>query len=294
MAGTAYVVLAHKNPAQVGRLVGALNPSPVYLHVDRRTPGRLASAIASEAGAAGLVATLPRFPTPWASWNLVVAALTGLDRAVRDGADHVVCMSGQDYVLAGPHEIDAFLAGFQDCSFLPSTPVPTPILGADGGMSRFRYWHVPLGGKKVRLPLRRGVPRGLEPYWHQAQWCLASGLAEEIVAAWRRDPQLTRYFRRVWIPDETFVGTLAHRLGSSSIMDENLWYVRWSPGASHPDVLDETDLPDLLRATVVGSDVGGSSRRKLFARKFDVGADTTVLDRLDDHLTAGVAGGNDG
>jgi hypothetical protein len=53
----AFVVLAHKDPAQVQRLVDRLRPHPVLLHVDA------AADLAPIAGAAAL----PRHRSGWAS-----------------------------------------------------------------------------------------------------------------------------------------------------------------------------------------------------------------------------------
>lgn len=281
MVGTAYVLSTHKGPAQVGRLVAALQPAPVYLHVDLATPRKVASSICAAAAAAASVEFVPRVRTGWASWGQVVAAVRGAEMAARDGAAHVVHMTGQDYPLRSSADIDTFLAGFPGQSFIAWSPVPSPILGADGGVGRFREWHLPIRGKRAHIPVRRSIPAGLTPHWNQAQWCISSSLALQLASDLRERPDLVRYFRRVWMPDESFVATMAYSHRAESVINENLWFVRWPADSSHPDVLGAADVDELRIASARGSEMGGASRVKLFARKFDIEGDQHVLDLLD-------------
>lgn len=201
--------------------------------------------------------------------------------AASDGATHVVHMTGQDYPLRSTADIDVFLSAFSGQSFIAWSPVPSPILGPDGGVGRFREWHLPIRGKRVHVPVRRTIPAGLTPHWNQAQWCISSSLALQLASDLRERPDLVRYFRRVWMPDESFVATMAYSHRAESAINENLWYVRWPADSSHPDVLGARDIDELQRASEQGSGMGGASRVKLFARKFNIDGDSHVFDLLD-------------
>lgn len=283
VSGTAFVVLAHKGPEQVARLVSALSPSTVYLHVDRRTPPDMAAAILDRSTAVGDVRAIPRVRSGWASWGQVVAALRGVELALEGGARHVVHLTGQDYPLRSVADVDAFLGAHVGSSFVASAPIPTPILGPDGGIARFNDWHIPVRGRRVHVPLRRKPPPGLRPYWNQAQWCLAAPLGRRLVECLRHGADLTSYFKRTWMPDESFVATMAQLIDPGSVINENLWHVRWEDRSSHPAVLRCHDVEELALASYVGGEVGGASRVKLFARKFDRHVDNHVLCLLDEH-----------
>ena len=100
-------------------------------------------------------------------------------------------------------------------------------------------------------------------------------------------PDVVRFYRRAWTPDEMFIHTaLLNSATSCDIVNENLWFVRWTPNAKHPKVLTAADAPALLEAGGRASDAGGESRAKLFARKFDADTDAAILDVLDQRLVA--------
>ena len=86
------------------------------------------------------------------------------------------------------------------------------------------------------------------------------------------NPQVVRFFRHVFVPDEIFFQTI---LMNSPLHDEiendNLRYVEWSREPA-PAVLGVDDLDAML------------SSGKLFARKFDPTVDDAVLAELDRRL----------
>ena len=63
-----------------------------------------------------------------------------------------------------------------------------------------------------RLGLRRAIPEGLRIMIGSQWWCLRRGTAEAILDFLRRRPDVTRFFRTTWIPDETFFQTLVWHL----------------------------------------------------------------------------------
>jgi hypothetical protein len=258
----------------------------VFLHVDQRTAPAVAEEIISRCESVGNVTLLARVNTPWACWNLVAVALSGATQAVKAGCDHVVSMTGQDYPLRSSAYIDDFLSDFRDRSFLPVAPIPTPILGPDGGLKRFRHWHQPVRRRKVRIPMSRRPPQGVSLHWNQSQWCLSKRAITVLADVCSTRPDIVRFFRHVWIPDESFVASVAMSVLADEVINENLWYARWVPGAAHPSVLTSADLQALVEASQYGSDVGGPSRIKLFARKFDIGVDSAVLDLIDERVAS--------
>ncbi len=103
-----FLVLAHRQPGQAARLVGALAPHPVLLHVDARARVPAWSEFCRLVGVNQNVTLAPRVRSGWASWGLVQATLNGIELYLKLGCSHLVRMSGEDYPLRPPEHIAAF------------------------------------------------------------------------------------------------------------------------------------------------------------------------------------------
>jgi hypothetical protein len=200
---------------------------------------------------------------------------------------HVMVLSGQDYPLATADDLRDFFAADAVSSFVAYWKLPHPIWGPSGGMDRLRWWQLPVRGRRVRLPIRRSLPDGVQPYGSPMYWALTAEAVREVLRVRAARPDLVRFYRHAWIPDEMFVATVVmnspHR---EAVVRESLTYTRWpEAGGAHPAVLGADELDALAEAAAGPCDTGGWARRKLFARKFD-GADPAVLDAIDARLLA--------
>ncbi len=275
----AYVVVAHRLPGQLGRLVRALDParSPVLIHVDARTDEATWQAMRRELAGEDGVTWLRRRPIRWAGWGSAAAALDGLRAVVeRDlPADHVALLSGQDYPVRSAAAIDAFLDEHRGESFLHWNRVPPAGTAAVRGgfdAGRWERWWFQTGGALRSLPARRRLPDGLGPYGGLAFWCLARPAAELVVGTLAQRPEIERFFRHVAVPDEHVVHSLLvpSALGPT-LRNEPLRWVDFPPGAARPRVLTMDDVPVLAALPPTG----------LWARKFDATVDAEVLDAVD-------------
>ena len=132
--------------------------------------------------------------------------------------------------------------------------------------------HVRLHGHHARLPFRRAFPEGLRPFGGGAYWSLSRECIEYVSGFVAERPDVVAFFRRVDIPDEIFFHTiLMNSPLRDTIVDDNLRYIDWERGR-RPAVLEARDI-DALRASP-----------KLYARKFDVHQDESVLDLIDREL----------
>jgi hypothetical protein len=165
-----------------------------------------------------------------------------------------------------------------------SDPVKN-ILGAEaagerGGLDRFERWYSERLAYRTRmiplpLPGRRRLPLGMTPYGGSAFWCLAREALAYVHRFVREHPDVAEFFEHTKIPDELFFQTvLMNSPLAPTIVNDDLHYVDWSGGGAHPATLTAEDF-DKLR-----------SSGKLFARKFDPGADPAILDLLDRELLA--------
>src|SRR5690606_11528487 len=88
-----------------------------------------------------------------------------------------------------------------------------------------------------------------------------------------KNPQVVRFFRHTWGPDEVFFQTILYNspYREDSVHD-GLRYIDWSEGKASPKTLTQGDL-DVLR-----------QEGKFFARKFDASIDSDILDCIDSNL----------
>lgn len=276
----AYVVLAHRLPAQLARLVRALtsDASRFYLHIDRTAPREVhTEARALLTGRSDVAFLRPR-STPWASFELVRATLDGIRSARDAGADTVVILSGQDYPIKPTPQILAFLAAEQGRSFIELFPLPRPDWPHPGGLERYdargvRVLGTPWWWKDRRatawLPRRR---IDLSPWVpHQGSpICILHAAACDHLMRLLGEAALQRVFRAVAIPDEAAIHTvLANSPLRGDLVPDNLLYADWSADGPHPEILRPDHLPALVAAP------------GLFARKFDLLAEPATLDLVD-------------
>lgn len=282
MSACGFIVLAHHKPRQALRLIDRLGTAPVFLHIDRGADEMVYRFLTAASATRDHVTLLPRSRSAWASWGQVEPALAGFRAAYALGLSHAVVLSGQDYPLVSTDEIQAFCADHGETSFMPYWPLPSDLWGGNGGIERLRYWHRPIRGRRFRIPVARKLPAGLAPHGGASWFMLGRPAMGDLLGFLAERPEVAHFYRHAWTPDEMFIHTAVLNSPSrESIVNENLWFVRWTPHSKHPKVLTAADGPALLAAAGQPSDVGGDARAKLFARKFDADADAEVLDVLD-------------
>jgi hypothetical protein len=301
----AVVVLAHADPAQVRRLIGALDDVPVFLHCDARTPPTVCRAMT--AGLPATVTVVDRVRTALASWSLVQAELTALRAAVRVvRARHIAVLSGACYPLTGVADLVRELTVWQGRSWITNLPLPLPRWSTprhpDGGLWRLNRRYLTrrdavlhLGGVPLRWPWPREIPAELS-LRAGGHWKIYSDThARRLLDLADSRPDLMRFWRTTLIPEETFVPTMLASpalVGADALTrcEAGAWYIDWagSPDGHHPPWLTEADFDRLKAARwapplTPASPPGEGEVRRLFARKFR-SSDPAVLDRIDAEL----------
>jgi len=281
----AYIILAHKNPGQLHRLVARLDAAHthIFIHVDLGTKAEIYSEMQKMLGGFSSVHWLPRLHSQWGSWRLVQATLSGLEQAVQADCDYVLLLSGQDYPIKPLGALRAFLENNNGLSFLQYFQLPSLKWPPDGD-SRYIRWHFNLGWKNSSLRklanrflnrtfntlfLNRELPNGLAPYGGSQWWCLHRDSMNYILEFSRKESPVVNFFQHVRISDEMYFHTIllnSHQL--STIINRSLTYVDWN-GPPYPRVLKSSDYNDLITADC------------FYARKFDKNIDDEILELLD-------------
>ena len=299
-----YLIVAHRYPRQVARLVAKLRGPGVsfLLHVDRRAdiaPYR--SAIRELAGSADLTFARRRMSAPWGSPGMTEAILHGLEQILetRNVPDYIACISGQDYPIRRPERIREFFASAAGRPLIWCVPLEENPYWTDNQFSRvmrYHYWHPwsrelrvyppdePPATVRSRMlhsllrfvfPFPKPFPPGLKIYTGTSWWALTPDAARFLVEQARSQRRLCFFLKHSYVPEELVFHTL---LANSPLWKDRLdprfvLYQRWST-SKHPDTLTMRDREDIAKA----------AQTFPLARKFDASVDEAILDWIDQNL----------
>lgn len=284
-APLACVVIAHGDPQHLHRLIATLDPFPVYLHIDAAT-----SEVVHREMVTGLpdrVQLLPRRSTGWGQWTIAQVEIDGYRRAIRDtGVTHVATLTGSDYPLASTSRICETLAENAGVSLTNFTAMPFPGWRA-GGFWRLRHVFWVWRKRMVFVPIPRRLPWGVVPSGGSQVKILAREHVERLLAAYDNRPDVVRFWKRTWIPDETFVPSVClspDLFGRSWTTGDSCgtpWFIAWGDQPTKsPPWLDEEHWEAIEQA----ADPDGEAVPALFARKLSTTTSGSLLDLIDREL----------
>jgi core-2/I-Branching enzyme len=304
----AYLLLTHKEATDVEGLVERLlQLSPggqVVIHHDAG-----AASIPWDGDPPDRVHLAPRSHVRWGDWSMVEAMLRLVRFALDElGADWLVFVSGEDRPVVDLAAWEAEIAGAGIDGIVPALALPSRLrfgrahrdenfflarcvhrwrvvrqprrrMGqrALGVAFRAGWWMHPLFKLEfanpreawaVGVPRRRGAMRGVT--FHKGpQWiALSSEAARPVLDV---DPAFPAWFKRSWIPDETYFHTILYNTPELVLRNAILTYRRPAPPRPYPNWmrLEPEDLDDLWRSGAV------------FARKVDSMGHPEVLAAID-------------
>jgi hypothetical protein len=275
---TAYLLLVHDHPARALRLVDRLwrTDDSFVVHVDRRAPSEVYAALFfGLGGKSNVLFTRRRVPVRRFAYSMVEATLECLVELQRSGRryDHAVLLSGSHYPLRPPTEISRFFAGHRDRSFLWWEPMPAFKLHRIQSWHHYselldRWVHPRWPGGRL---LPRRPPRGFAVYSGTQWFALSAAAVQQVLDTLVERPDVERYFRLSFCPDEMFFQTvLLNGPLRESLVRDDLVLAIWR-GGDRPLVLTTDEWPELQRSEA------------LFARKVE--PETNALaDRVDDEM----------
>lgn len=284
----AYIILAHKLPDQLFRLVERLNDgsSTFFIHIDIKANleefGKL-----SEFG--DKVQLVKREDGKWGKMGINIAVLNGL-RAIREfnkKIERIIVLSGQDYPIKSNEYINHFFRTSPYSVFIEHWPMPNfEIWKYRGGMFRLdKYFFGLKRSEKLKakalnclamfIPfLRRKLPYNLLPYGGWSWWTIDMYALDYILQFLKDHPKYIKFNKYSISSDEMFIHTILLNSKDEkllkSITNNYLRCIFWeSYSNSHPKTLGKNDLNDIEKSDA------------LFARKFDITKDGEILDLID-------------
>jgi hypothetical protein len=282
----AYIIAAHKNPAQLTRLIDRLDDgdNSFFVHINKKEEEMYQASYERLAGREN-VFFINRIPLLWAHFGLVRALIVGI-QAVRESGldvDYAISMSGQDYPIKPNAVIKQRLAGYDGRTIMENFPLAARAQREDAWMFRLERYFVWVLGKARSfppasvewVPFKRKVPHGLEPYGGSIWWCFNQETMDYVSGYLQTQAgrDVIRFFEHAWGAGELFFQTiLMNSPLADSVVNEDLWEIEWPTGLSSPITFTGEHFERLRDSD------------KLFARKFDEGIDAGVLDRIDEEI----------
>ena len=236
MSGVGIVMLVHTaldRAEQVARHWAA-SGCPVVIHADTNVPRRKYDRFRKALKDVEIIRFSDRHRCEWGTWGIVAATQAASEKMLREFPEvrHVCLASGSCLPLRPVQELIDYLADRPRTDFIESATtadVPWTVGGLDSERFTLRFpfaWkrHRLLFDGYVRLQrrlrMKRRMPNGIIPHMGSQWWCLT----RQTLSAILQDPERAtydRFFRRVWIPDESYFQTLT-RLYSQHVESRSL------------------------------------------------------------------------
>jgi hypothetical protein len=206
----------------------------VVIHVDRNVPRKTFRAFSDALSNDPMIKFSKRHRCEWGMWGIVAASQSAAELMLDSFPEvgHVYLASGSCLPLRPVQELIDYLAARPRTDFIESaTTADVPWIVGELDQERFTL-RFPFSWKKRRylfdkyvdlqrrIGVKRKIPASLVPHMGSQWWCLTRQTLSAILQDPERDTY-DRYFRKVWIPDESYYQTLV-RLYSSNIESRSL------------------------------------------------------------------------
>lgn len=294
-----FIMLCHTaldRAAQVARHL-AERGCPVVIHIDRRTKRRPVHRLHELLKGVPDIRFCRRHPCEWGGWGLVAATQTAAEVMLKEFPQvrHVMLASGSCLPLRPVAELVDYLDARPRTDFIESVTT-TDVGWTVGGLDEERFTlRFPFSWRKQRrlfdayvrlqrrVGFRRNIPEGIVPHLGSQWWCLTRRTLSAILESPDR-AEHDRYFRKVWIPDESYFQTLV-RLYSDQVESRSLTLSKFDfQGKPHIFYDDHLQLlrrsdcfiarkiwshAERLYATFLSDDIAGQPRAEPNPGKID-------------------------
>lgn len=306
-----YIILAHKNPEQIFRMIQSLDDSSskFFVHIDLKSD---LSSFGILENCSNISIIPQRENCIWGDFSIVKATIHLLKNVVEFGnKGFTILLSGQDYPIKSPQILNDFLRINKDSNFIDIQRIEDKwskkmvrdkiehyhfIHSQERGHSnsyapfftsslkqKFRtLFHLLTGRlpfetfqKLLELPQR--IPVFAQQYGGSQWWAFNEKTTENLNSYIENNYQkLEDYYRFTSAPDEIFFHSVLMNILSAEERDHlkpSLTYTNWErKNCILPVTFDTNDLQEL------------SAVDHFFARKFDIDYDQEIFNLIDNKL----------
>lgn len=300
-----YLILAHKNPLQLGRMIERLDDgaSKFFIHLDAKTP---IEPFAACVEGAHIRFIEPRERCVWGDFSIVRATIHLMEAASKEQGVFIL-MSGQDYPIQSQGYINAFLESNKEFDFIEIEPLEEkwkPKMVKD----KLEHYHIlhseERGHSNCYAPFRHcSVFQKLRTLTHLLKGRLSQKNFRLLCSLPKRVAPFKRQYAgsQFWaFSERTFYAVLNYIREHKAALEEYYKYTSSSDEIYFHSVLmdlvakDSTiKLKDPItyvnyfrkNNVFVTEDFEklSSAKGKLFARKFDTDIDIEILNKLDSY-----------
>lgn len=274
----AHVILAHKNPEQVKRLILSLyHPSSIiFLHVDKKRNIKDFNEIL----------TLPnvcfiknRVSVNWGGFSQIEAVVNSFKEVaeISPSVNYINVLSGQDYPIKSINSFHHFLMSNPGRVFMEFLAFDDPwVIAAKERFNKYHFSDIDFLGKyKVEKFVTSILPKRMFPEEFKlvgkSQWfTIDNECLQYILQFISRTKGLYRKFKYSWGADElVFQSIIYNSPLAYKMINNNLRYIDWSENQSSPKTITILDKEKLIESDAY------------FARKFDIDIDEEIVNFLD-------------
>ncbi|MGR3273286.1 glycosyl transferase [Thalassococcus profundi] len=282
MAKIAFILLCHKDPDAIIKQAQSLTAVGDYIsiHFDARAKAvdfaRIRKALDANPN---VTFAKKRIKCGWGEWSLVQATLLATEAAVEafPRATHFYMLSGDCMAIKSAQYAHEFLDRrevdyIESFDYFASDWIKT---GWKEERLIYRHWFNERTQKRrfyaafalqKQLGLTRAIPDDLQLQIGSQWWCLRRRTVEWILDFCRDRPDVMRFFRTTWIPDETFFQTLVrHLVPENEIDSRTLTFLMFSdygmPVTFYNDHYDLLLSQDFLFARKISPEATELKRR---------------------------------
>ena len=245
MAKIAFILLCHKEPDAIIAQANALTAKGdcIAIHFDARAKSTdYAEIRAALDDNPNVTFARKRIKCGWGEWSLVAATLEAVRAAVEDfpRATHFYMLSGDCAAIKSASYAHKVLDQ-QDVDYIESFD----FFSSDWiktGMKEdrliYRHWFNERKNKwlfyksvefQEKFGLKRDIPQDLQMMIGSQWWCLRRRTVEWVLEFADERPDVMRFFRTTWIPDETFFQTIVrHVVPAQEIRTRTLTFLMFT------------------------------------------------------------------
>lgn len=305
-----YLILAHKNPNQLFRLVLRLNEDWVkfYIHIDKNVEITLFKELFKDYPNVFFLNNHERHEGVWGSIGIVKATINGLTKILNNNSNgYCILITGQDYPLMPNSAIRNFLVKKSGENFI--SIVQTPSSWTKNYKERIEKYKISKSTKRGHFLLlssifeksfynisslgmlnylrktgnykamtqifkKRKFPSYIEPYGGGVYFALPMDTIKKILNFHKEHPDFLEFNSYTLCADEVFFHSIIMKIAKEGNFKiaPSLTYVNWDkPSGPLPVTFTSIDFEELKQA----------SGNYLWARKFDEVMDSAILDRID-------------
>ena len=273
----AHLILAHKNPLQLEKLIIALQyPSfSFYIHVDKKVNIQPFEYLRKYKNVFFIKKRTKIF---WAGYGTIQATINGIKEILPFKYEYINVVSGQDFPLKTAGEIYSFFLVNNGKEFITCRSVEHEWKEAEVRIKKYHLINSRTPGKyQLEKLINKILPERKFPLNYtlvgRSNWfAITYEAAKYIIEFLDQHPQIVRFFKFSWGADELIFSTILYNSSFKDKITDNLVYVDWSEKKAHPKILRTEDYNALINSD------------KLFARKFDADADAVILEMLENFL----------